>query len=738
METKPSSLAWSAIAARSILSLAAVAPTQPAFAAGEPYDLQATSNPSPTQATLQWASDPAGVVGFAVERRLVGARPWTVIANLPGSQRQYADSGLLNQRGYEYRVRAFTAGGDPAGQISLSTATLVTPSAGTAQSDYDAAATPRNVDAQAVSTTEIIVTWTDATTDETGFKVERRQGAGAWTAIALPAANATLYKDTGLTAGATYEYRVSAERSGQVAVPSAGVNATVPSVSTLLRYVDGCVDNTGTNAGTLANPWRSVQSAANNNLSPGTTVLVRNRANCSQPTVYRSTPSATTGNHNFAALAIGNDAGQGQFATGGPRSGTASAWITYRNYPGERPKIRTSRNGVVPGTTTPDGSKAGNFHGISVRNASYIVIQGFEIEGHMSEVTLDEATTLNAFYKANPSAPITAVLDSSGITVGNGGQAAVLAREIPHHIIVRDNIVHDVPGGGINALYADWVTIENNRVTRAAAYSPYGASALNIYRAKDVDSNTTAYKMIVRGNVASQAQNLFPCKCVSYAKETDGNGIILDQFNSSTTQTTTGNTGANPPMPPGTYTMPAYAGRTLIANNIVTNNGGRGIHAFQSSNADIVFNTAVQNSQIAITGDGEITSQNARNIRAYNNIMVARADRPTHWIAFANAAAKTADVGTIDFNQNILFGGNSSASQVQVTSTQGGLAANNRVGLDPRFSSVSGNRAFSLLANSPAANSAWIGGGIPTPLSDVYSAPRPRGSWTDVGAVESF
>ena len=96
------------------------------------------------------------------------------------------------------------------------------------------------------------------------------------------------------------------------------------------------------------------------------------------------------------------------------------------------------------------------------------------------------------------------------LAIGNDeghGQTAMLAREVRHHVSVRDNIVHEHPGSGINALFADWVRIESKRVSRVARYSPYGASVLNTFRARDVDSNTTDYKMIVRGKVASEAQS---------------------------------------------------------------------------------------------------------------------------------------------------------------------------------------------------------------------------------------
>jgi len=169
---------------------------------------------------------------------------------------------------------------------------------------------------------------------------------------------------------------------------------------------------------------------------------------------------------------------------------------------------------------------------------------------------------------------------------------------------------------------------------------------------------------------------------------------------------------------------------------MITNNGGRGIHIFKSQNADVMFNTLVRNNTIAITGDGELSSQRSRNVLAFNNIVVARPDRPTHVMSFADAAAKVADGASVDFNHNIIFGGNPAASQVAVTATQNGLSLNNRLNLDPRFAANSGSGAFKLTANSPAVNSAWPG---VTPLAtDFYNAPRPRGTAADVGAVESF
>lgn len=56
--------------------------------------------------------------------------------------------------------------------------------------------------------TSVALTWIDASSDETGFRVLRRDGlAGTFAEIATPAANAITYADTSLAAG-VYWYRV--------------------------------------------------------------------------------------------------------------------------------------------------------------------------------------------------------------------------------------------------------------------------------------------------------------------------------------------------------------------------------------------------------------------------------------------------------------------------------------------------------------------------------------------------
>jgi hypothetical protein len=59
-------------------------------------------------------------------------------------------------------------------------------------------------------TGKINLTWVDKSTNETGFHVYRKDGAGAWKLIKTTAAGAVAYSDTAVTSGHTYSYKVRA------------------------------------------------------------------------------------------------------------------------------------------------------------------------------------------------------------------------------------------------------------------------------------------------------------------------------------------------------------------------------------------------------------------------------------------------------------------------------------------------------------------------------------------------
>ncbi len=83
--------------------------------------------------------------------------------------------------------------------------------------------------ASVVSPTQVHLNWVDNATNETGFRIERAAGAGAFAAIHTSAANAVSYDDTTVTGGVTYHYRVIAfNGSGDAAAsPTWATTSTV-------------------------------------------------------------------------------------------------------------------------------------------------------------------------------------------------------------------------------------------------------------------------------------------------------------------------------------------------------------------------------------------------------------------------------------------------------------------------------------------------------------------------------
>ncbi|MEK7201753.1 MAG: Ig-like domain-containing protein, partial [Patescibacteria group bacterium] len=116
---------------------------------------------------------------------------------------------------------------DAAGNQTTSTGVPVTVS--NATSDTQAPSTPTNLQASAVSSSQINLSWT-ASTDNvgvTGYRVERCQGTSCttFTQIAIP--STTSYNDTGLTANTTYRYQVRAQdAAGNLSGYSSVVSAT--------------------------------------------------------------------------------------------------------------------------------------------------------------------------------------------------------------------------------------------------------------------------------------------------------------------------------------------------------------------------------------------------------------------------------------------------------------------------------------------------------------------------------
>jgi|GEM_PF-1350063 len=92
---------------------------------------------------------------------------------------------------------------------------------------------PSGLAATAVSSSQINLAWTDNSTNETGFKIERKTGAGgSYSQIATPAANTTSYSDsTGLSAATLYYYRILATNLGSDSAFSTEASAATDGIA---------------------------------------------------------------------------------------------------------------------------------------------------------------------------------------------------------------------------------------------------------------------------------------------------------------------------------------------------------------------------------------------------------------------------------------------------------------------------------------------------------------------------
>jgi hypothetical protein len=99
-------------------------------------------------------------------------------------------------------------------------------------------ADPTGLAATAVSSTQVNLSWTDNSGNETNYLVERSSDGGAtWTNLATLGANATSYADTSVNSASTYSYRVQAynatansgySNTATASTPTPPVATTVP------------------------------------------------------------------------------------------------------------------------------------------------------------------------------------------------------------------------------------------------------------------------------------------------------------------------------------------------------------------------------------------------------------------------------------------------------------------------------------------------------------------------------
>jgi len=130
-----------------------------------------------------------------------------------------------------------------------------------------APAAPTNLQAEPHSTTEIMLTWTDAANNETGFVIQRRTLTGTYEEIGTVGPNTTTFLADGLTSGTFYVFRVRARNNaGNSAFSNeAGSAPNAAALPCIASATALCVNN---NRFQIEVEWRSADNSGQGQAVP--------------------------------------------------------------------------------------------------------------------------------------------------------------------------------------------------------------------------------------------------------------------------------------------------------------------------------------------------------------------------------------------------------------------------------------------------------------------------------------
>ena len=307
-------------------------------------------------------------------------------------------------------------------------------------------------------------------------------------------------------------------------------------------------------------------------------------------------------------------------------------------------------------------------------------------------------------------------IDLSGFeahAVGLG--SAILVGEKNHHVHIVNNVARNSGCAGIGVIQADYVIIEGNRVFGNAGRSPWQCSGISIYQAINSDHGPDIHN-VIRRNLVYDNMNIAVDEEISHSggRTTDGNGIIIDDG-----RHTQGKLGG-----------PAYDGLTLIENNIVVDNGGRGIYVFESDHVVVRNNTSYHNLKDnnlqSRRSQGEFSAIAANGVRFLNNI-AAPPDRTISGFVAAETAGDNA------WNYNLVEGG----AVPEQAASQKGWGINNILALPgANFVAPSNDPASADFHLRPGSVAIGAGSLSEAPRDDFSGASRPSSGPIDLGALQ--
>ena len=379
--------------------------------------------------------------------------------------------------------------------------------------------------------------------------------------------------------------------------------------------------------------------------------------------------------------------------------GSPNHYITFKAY---------SENTLFKG----DGANI-----LRVSNCSYLVFDGIEIEGQVNQIPLSTAKALQFLYKKNGTVhyrvpPGTTDAQVAGMTFSklqnikrpSYTDTRGLYMNNVHHIVIKNMLIHHMPGGGLRVADCSYIDLIGNEVHNCSRKSYSGTHGFVVTKANKFD-NTTGYKIKIISNKVHHNYNEIyswsPSKTFINPHIDEGKGISLQRNDEDSNWT---------------------KGRILIANNLCYWNGFSGIHSNSGRRIDIINNTCYYNSYTNTnngTSNGVnigISASKSDDIKIINNISVIDPNLGKYAISAANTTG-------LVVNSNLVFG--ESSVDPDIYSVQV-----NTINQDPKFVDPT-NFDFALQQNSPAIGAANADLGV---ADDFFG--NLRDGDPDLGAIE--
>jgi len=149
---------------------------------------------------LTWTDNCEFESGFRLERD--EGNGFVQVAEVDVDITTYTDESLNYGQSYSYRVKAFTTYYESGYSNEIWTLTIFP--------------APTNLTANQISNSEILLTWTDNCSFESGFIIDRKEEGGSYSEITRVNANITQFTNSGLYGEITYTYSVAAYTDSNV------------------------------------------------------------------------------------------------------------------------------------------------------------------------------------------------------------------------------------------------------------------------------------------------------------------------------------------------------------------------------------------------------------------------------------------------------------------------------------------------------------------------------------------